>query len=521
MTQADGATTPTRLLTEDPGKRILAMCKSSGSNHEKKVIKVGRWNKTSKSFAEVCPKAAREAVGWDPRAYASMSNARVKWQCFKCGLIYEAKINTHTKGHGCPVCNHKKHGLKRTENAIKKNNFAKRFPALAKECDGTWDPRRFSASSHSKVGWICGQCRINYEASISNRSRNGSGCPECGKKKQVASFLQNIAKRNNLAKRFPDLVKECDGTWDPKNFSARSGQKVGWNCSQCGFNYSAHINARTQGSGCPECGKKKHGASWSASAAKRNNLAKRFPGLVKECDGTWDPNIYACGAKVEVGWVCGDCGLNYKMFIYSRTSRGSGCPDCAKNKTATALSSAAAKTNNFAKRFPKLAKECDGTWNPKDFACYTRIKVGWNCQKCGLNYRMEIANRTFRGSGCPDCNSGGYNSKKSGYLYYLECGSRRKYGITNNPDDRINRRHKRNGFTLIEVIGPFCGKAVEATERLIKQTLKEKKIATGKKAFRSFFDGWTESFNHQDLPANSIMELFSMLGIEPPSFLSA
>jgi hypothetical protein len=50
----------------------------------------------------------------------------------------------------------------------------------------------------------------------------------------------------------PALCGEGDGTWDPEEFTANSGKKVGWRCSQ-GHGWVAAIDNRSKGSGCPSC----------------------------------------------------------------------------------------------------------------------------------------------------------------------------------------------------------------------------------------------------------------------------
>ena len=75
---------------------------------------------------------------------------------------------------------------------------------------------------------------------------------------------------------------------------------------------------------------------------------------------TWDfekninlhPSDVTLGSNLKVWWKCPSCGESWEAKISSRTGRNkTGCPYCAGKKIS--------KNNNFAAKFPDIAKEWD------------------------------------------------------------------------------------------------------------------------------------------------------------------
>ena len=104
-------------------------------------------------------------------------------------------------------------------------------------------------------------------------------------------------------------------------------------------------------------------------------------------------------------WKCSICGFSYSTRAYSRGAQGTGCPKCAKQNRGNTKSKNTAKINNFADKFPKIAKEWHPTKNgnskPQDFIVGSGKKVWWKCSK-GHEWQATIKDRN-RGRGCPYC----------------------------------------------------------------------------------------------------------------------
>lgn len=420
------------------------MCKSKVCPHKKEVVKVGCWKEGSKSFAEAFPHLIKECDGWDPRCYASKSNYEMPWVCSKCGHRWPATLYVRATGHGCPECGKKKQGATYSAGRVKKNNLAEKFPKIARDAYGGWDPAKFSAGCATVQTWWCDICKKEYEMSIDKRTGRGDGCLTCAAAKRVKNFRASAALKNNLALNFPLVAADAIG-WNPRQFAA-------------------------------------------------------------------------CSREVKAWW-CNVCKKQYLQSIVVRTQNNCGCQDCAKKKRALSKRAYHVSRNNLASRFPHLANEAWG-WNPARFSAGCNDLKKWKCSNCGKVFKQTIANRTCQDIGCRCGTLGGYDPAQPGYLYFLEMKSKRKFGITNKPRDRVYRRLKKAGFTPVQVVGPLKGDLVKASELTIKKALKAKSIPTGPDAFRKKFEGWTETFKYSILPANTLSELFALLGLEVPNFLA-
>ena len=92
-----------------------------------------------------------------------------------------------------------------------------------------------------------------------------------------------------------------------------------------------------------------------------------------------------------------------------RTTRGSGCPYCARQKVW-------AGSNDLATTHPKIAKERHPTKNgnltPKDVIAGSQKKIWWLCPE-GHEYQQSLLKRTSRDYSCPICSGhkalAGYN----------------------------------------------------------------------------------------------------------------
>ncbi|MCF0132300.1 MAG: hypothetical protein HUJ72_00385 [Blautia sp.] len=198
-------------------------------------------------------------------------------------------------------------------------------PQLALE----WSDRNFpftpdevTAGSGDHVWWI-GACGHEWYATIQNRARNGvrSGtqCPYCTGRAVLKGF-------NDFASQNPELLPE----WSKKNaplmpeqFTSNSRQRILWVCSK-GHEWETSISNRTNGNGCPVCGKEK-------VQAGINDLATTHPEIAAE----WSeknlpltPDMVKANYKKQVIWQCRICGKEYVCQTYSRTHNKTICPHC-------------------------------------------------------------------------------------------------------------------------------------------------------------------------------------------------
>jgi hypothetical protein len=108
---------------------------------------------------------------------------------------------------------------------------------------------------------------------------------------------------------------------DPAALTAGGERKVDWKC-HLGHRWSASVVNRTnRHSGCPYC-------SNQAVLSGFNDLASNFPEFASEAVD-WDPSTVASGSAKKLKWSC-NAGHTYLATPVSRTTRGTGCPTCAK-----------------------------------------------------------------------------------------------------------------------------------------------------------------------------------------------
>ena len=181
--------------------------------------------------------------GFDPIKIGTSSHYKVWWKCQE-GHSWQAIVSNRTRhGRGCPYCSH--------QLPIKgETDLATCYPELAKE----WHPSKndqkpdeVMPGTHKKAWWICSQGH-EWQAEIKSRT-TGVGCPYCAGKKVLKGF-------NDLATLNPDLSAEWHPTKNeeltPEEVTVSSGKKVWWLCKNK-HEYTASVDSRNLGTGCPIC----------------------------------------------------------------------------------------------------------------------------------------------------------------------------------------------------------------------------------------------------------------------------
>ena len=175
-----------------------------------------------------------------PKDVTLGSAKKVWWKCKK-GHEWQARINSRTRGIGCPYCNPGGPKVLCEGNCLETTH-----PSLAKEWhptkNGTLTPINVSYGSHKKVWWKCKKGH-EWKTMIKHRS-NGSACPYCK------------GRDNCLETLNPSLAKEWhptkNGILTPKDVTLGSGKKVWWQCKK-GHEWKAVVGNRNRGRGCPYC----------------------------------------------------------------------------------------------------------------------------------------------------------------------------------------------------------------------------------------------------------------------------
>lgn len=197
------------------------------------------------------------------------SARQVWWKCAVCNHEWLTEVSSRTNGHGCPACSGRVlvPGKNDLETWCKEHNNTE----LLDEWDYDRNPMlpcEITKKNAFNAFWKCSKCGASYEAKVYNRA-NGCACPVCAGKKTKAGI--NDFQTWCIEHGKGHLLAE----WDPENelmpsqVTHGSGKRILWVCSLCGHHWSANLDNRKKGRGCPECGKIKRALSNKMRAKKQ------------------------------------------------------------------------------------------------------------------------------------------------------------------------------------------------------------------------------------------------------------
>jgi hypothetical protein len=427
------------------------------------------------------PQIALEAYLWDPTKVGRSSKEKKEWKC-KNDHIWVGSVDSRTRtNRECPFCADRKVLIGTTD-------LLTTYPLIAAEAF-EWDPQTEIYKSHKIMAWKCPQGHI-YQAAIAKRALRNHGCNVCANKKIVAGI-------NDLVTTHPEIAREAYG-WDPTQVNAGRGSKLktekrSWKCSE-GHIYEATPASRTNPkimSACPFC-------SGNTNLSGFNDLATTHPEIAKEAYG-WDPRQSRGGHNKKHEWRCA-LGHIYKQTITVRM-QGGGCLYCQNDLILKGFNDL--KTLN-----PRVAMEADG-WDPANITDASQKVMPWKCSE-GHKWKTTVGNRKA-GKNCPTCATSGFDPYSHGYLYFLVHQNWEMYqiGITNSPDDRLNR-HRRIGWEVLELRGPLDGQLARELETAILRMLKAKGADLSNPEIAGKFDGYSEAWSKSTFEVDSIKELMRL-----------
>ena len=196
--------------------------------------------------------------------------------------------------------------------------------------DNTEPLSSYNKTSKEKVLWYCERCDEDYPAQIRKRVYEGSGCPNCGKRRS----------QRRLSEEFPHLVDDYDNARNVKPldyYSRASEVSVWWLCHRCGDSRKLPIKSRaSRGYGCKIC-------TTRAEMSRRNDeklsangsFASNYPELASQWDyenNSGTPDQYLSGSGEKIQWVC-DYGHTWKATINDRVKNNSGCRKCGNQSS--------------------------------------------------------------------------------------------------------------------------------------------------------------------------------------------
>ncbi len=462
-------------------------------------------------FNDLKSKCPALEIDWDyekntefgPDELTVGSKKDVWWKCHECGHSWKCSPNSRKSGlRGCPQCAEEKRRTSYLESRLHKgeNDLVSQAPDIAADWDYErnidLEPESFTVKSKRKVWWKCKLCGNSWEATIKNRTMNGSGCPKCRQHKRTSFPEQALffylkkqyRETENSYSAFENSKMEID-IYIPNIKTGIEYDGVAW-----------HTNSKSQERDhkkyvmCQELGIKLIRVAEfkpdtmeadqlfireDSSDRSLNNVIKQVLSALKvDCDVDisrdraeimqlyikhiedksissrypedvkyWDveknngvtTDMVNATSNVSYWWKC-DLGHSYKASPSNRLGTGNGCPFCSGKRVLKGF-------NDLVTKYPEIAAEWDYEKNtglsPNEISGGSAKEVWW---KCGLghSYKVSPNGRVYNKSRCPYCSNikvlAGFNDLKTKYPNVAD-----KWSYENNkkrPEEVLYNSHE-------------------------------------------------------------------------------
>ena len=321
-----------------------------------------------------------------PDEVTSGSNRKVWWRCdIGRDHEWEDSPNHRTSGRGCPFCAGK--------GVADSNRLSTNYPHLVPQWhpsrNGDLTPDVITVASGKKVWWQC-ENGHEWDATVANRTRIGSGCPYCAGKR--------VTDANRLSILYPDIAGEWHPTRNsklvPREVSYGSNKSRWWICEE-GHEWETVVCYRTlDGTGCPYCAGKR--------VTDTNRLSTRYPDVAREWHPTKNAKLTPAdvhySSNKKAWWLCANDRDHEWDATPNHRTAGRGCPYCSGRRVAD--------SNRLSTNHPELVPEWHRSRNrdltPDDVTAGSNRKAWWRCQE-GHEWDAVIASRTAGRHGCPYC----------------------------------------------------------------------------------------------------------------------
>ena len=244
------------------------------------------------------------------------------WKCLVCGHSWKSTVNNRSNGRGCPNCNkagtslveqsiyyYLKQVFNDAKNRYRHNNTMELdifIPSLstAIEYDGSFfhsiknsklrEKRKDDYCKENSIKLIrlrekpldFTEDAINIQCVCTNWTETEKTIAglfdylginekiDISLKRDLTKIITSkrmLLKEKSIKNLYPHIADEWDYDKNyplvPEYFSRGSSVKVWWKCPKCGYSWSAAINSRTSGHGCPNCSHKR-----TARNLKKKNM---------------------------------------------------------------------------------------------------------------------------------------------------------------------------------------------------------------------------------------------------------
>ena len=258
-----------------------------------------------------------------------------------------------------------------------------------------------------------------------------------------------------------DVIRVHGEALCPDEVYAGSSTKIRFKCNAGHADWRATPNSILIGKGCPECAEHK---PFKSNA--------QFMADVFEVHGsTVCPAETYIASATKIRFKCSS-GHSDWVATPNNILSGKGCPHCGKIKQ----SKASPKSNE--QFIADVIKVHGNALRPVEIYVSNATKIRFECNN-GHPEWMAQPNNVLTGTGCPFCNSGGFDMNKPGFLYYLRVVHELtgvvlyKIGITNRSVEKRFRVQDLSIISPIDVKYFANGYDAAAEERRIKGAFRE------------------------------------------------
>lgn len=225
---------------------------------------------------------------------------KVLRRCNICGDVREVQPRSLMDGHGCTVCVARQRAKGKTKSHAQ-------FVVEMKDVNPNIIFLTEYKNNSAKIRCKCLIDGFEWEA-VPHQLLENHGCPECYRKK---------ANRRN-EDEFLSELKERFPTVKLKSKFVRMGVKVDYECSVCGYKWSAipdTILNNPNSVGCPRC------------AGRSRVSEKEYIDRVKASNDLVEYIGGFCGMDKHANFRCVKCGYEWHTIAVS-ILKGRACPHC-------------------------------------------------------------------------------------------------------------------------------------------------------------------------------------------------
>ncbi|MBE5969708.1 MAG: hypothetical protein E7242_05690 [Lachnospiraceae bacterium] len=426
-------------------------------------------------YNDLKSQAPQLEIDWDyeknidikPNQITVGSKKKVWWKCHVCGFSWQVSPNSRKRGlRGCPKCSDETRRTSYRKARVKKgvNDFLSQAIELVKEWDydlnSDIEISEYTVNSNKKVWWKCQVCGNNWQATITNRVNNHSGCPKCNKYNRtsfpeqaifyyIKSIFHNAENSYTKIKEdsskeldifIPDLKTgiEYDGVaWHNNKNSEKRDREKYLLCKDNGIKLIRVSEfERNSQDVCDELIFRSELTDKGLELViktifqlleiegvdvdikrdystivkqyitfiKAKSIATRYPEDVKYWDVESNNGITADMVNATSNrvywWKC-EFGHSYKASPSNRLGTGDGCPYCSGKRVLKGFNDLNFKRQDLAKKWDYVM---NNPLKPTEVTVGSQKRVWWKCDK-GHSFKSIVSTQVNHPIQCPICSN--------------------------------------------------------------------------------------------------------------------